>query len=286
MNIAIGAYRNPQDRDAKIAAYKKLLQAQINLGKLTEQAFKERSARGDALYVPTPLERPRYATQSEYLADLNEQENIAIQKTKELFPFGDDARKFVLDDLRPREMVLDPLAQPGSPSLPRVVLYNQYFDRFTQRRLKGISRLTPSSLLRAWSEFIDSLTEDLIPKQRVIDSIKGQVSRLLSMAKTQSDIKLGNDLLDVIDTELASEELLTRINNQLKRQFDFDSIRTILANYRPTGRSRAGLPPAPRIPPAPGAPPAPPVTPPAPPAPPAPSGVRRPRGKKPTALNM
>ena len=263
MNIAIGSYRNPRDREAKIDAYKKLLQAQINLGKLTEQAFKDKLARGDAPYVPTPLERSQYSTQSEFLSDLNEQERVAIQKTKELLPFGTEARTFVLDMLRPRESVIDPRSPSvASTTLPRVVLYNQYFDRFVKEQLKGISRLSSASLLRAWFEFIDSLTADLLPKQGVIDAIKNTIQRMITrLAPDPAERKEADGLLAILDERVLSEGQLSMMKSTLEQTPTFEAIQQLRKTLQPTTKPSSRIPIVPAIvvsPPV-GAPPRPPV---------------------------
>lgn len=228
MSIAIGSYKNRADYLAKVEGYMKTLRANAKLSALSEQAFREKRMRGDAPYIPTPIESKLYATTSEEMADLNAQEAQAIQNVKSVLPKRDDAVVFVTKVLNPRGVIADPLSDPGARTQStNVQLFNRYWGRFEATKLKGIKNISPSVLKRMWDEYLDLVEEDVLPKQRVIESIKSQLNRLYNrIGVVTPEMKT---LEDALDNRMFSEKELDAINKALISSLSVDTIRRLLA---------------------------------------------------------
>ncbi len=292
MSVVIGSYKNKSDRDAKMNAYKKMLIARQRINQLSESAFKDKSVRGDAPYIPSPVETKLYDTTEEELADLNSQEQKAIQLVKTVLPKRNDAVVWVLQTLNPRGITTDPLSPAGArANLSNVQLLNKYWGRFQNEDLKGLQNLGSAQLKNLWDEFLEGLSEDLLPKQSVIDSINGLLDTLSARlgAPTAEITALKAELRNRTFTErqlkTIEKSLLTNLTN--------DTVRSFVGIAPPLGAVVPAAPPAPPVAPI-GAPPKPmgtpraPIPPAAPKAPagkvPAPVGSKVPAGKAPAVL--
>ena len=210
---SIGSYTSIADRQNKMTAYKKLLTARSNINRMSEAAFIDKVARGDSPYIPSPVERKDYATTEEEQADLNRQEQLAVQKVKEVLPLRDDALKFVMSTLGPRTVTSDPLQPIGSAPTTMVALLNRYWARFSASVLKGIRNLTPIALNRLWLEYLDSLEEDLLPKEKTVQSIRTYLADVEAKYGPTGEV---NTIRDMLSTMSLSESQLNNIYSTIK----------------------------------------------------------------------
>jgi hypothetical protein len=210
-SISVGNINNPRDFNDKVSAYRRLLESRISLNQSEARAFADKFKRKDAPYVIPLSEMPKYATAQEELADVGIQTQRAIKNARELLPRGNDALTFVQDTLRDNSVVdpLDPLNK-----LSEVALFNNYFQRF-QEYIKGIKVFTPASLRGLWTEFLDSLSEDLLPKSVILNSIFSHLKQIKDATTSKDTVDMINALYTFLNTNRLPEKQYNEINRKL-----------------------------------------------------------------------
>jgi hypothetical protein len=236
MDISVGQYRNPADRQEKFNAYKKLLIAQSNLQRRSEMAFKEKRDREGAPYIRKIDELPRFASTADELADIDSQKVTALNNAKELLPLRNDARDFI-NGLDFKGNIPDPINP--SETLNTYALFNRYFPKLKER-VKNIKSLTPSSLKEYYSRTLDNLVDDLIPSKKLKDTVidrlnnigtfyvvgpeKDRVDELINYIKVTPNIPdqdlddMRRELLDVRTLDDADNVVLFFWNALIKRK--------------------------------------------------------------------
>jgi hypothetical protein len=241
MDIAIGSYTSPSDRADKFNAYKKLLIAQSNIQRRAELAFKDKLERGDVPYVRKLEEIPRFATTTEALLDVSDQQRKALANAREVLPRGSEAMTFL--NMIGTGSQTDPAT---GEALNAPAVFNRYFSKLKER-VKDRT-VTPESLKKYYDRVLDEAVDDLIPNKKVKDSIMSQLETISNSFGIGIDKDKADELKDYFKNSVGlSDEELNDARRALQKIKDLREASRVVENLhniyvdKTVSRSAPGL---------------------------------------------